>query len=57
MGDFDLTLGTLLIGIFCESSSFVCVGWFAEPCVVNTYLFGLVTFQFAAYYKTSMSYF
>ncbi|KAK7691517.1 hypothetical protein QCA50_004916 [Cerrena zonata] len=34
MGEFDLTVGTLMVGI-----------------VFNTFLFGLVTFQFAAYYR------
>jgi len=38
MGEFSLTLGTLLVGIF-----------------FNTYLFGLVTFQFAAYYRTKFN--
>ncbi|EIW83156.1 hypothetical protein CONPUDRAFT_89135 [Coniophora puteana RWD-64-598 SS2] len=34
MGDYDLTVGTLIIGIF-----------------FNTYLYGLVSHQFAAYYQ------
>lgn len=34
MGDYDLTVGTLLIGIF-----------------FNTYLYGLVSYQFAAYHR------
>ncbi|KAI6021031.1 hypothetical protein EDC04DRAFT_2735066 [Pisolithus marmoratus] len=38
MGEFDKTLGTLLIGIF-----------------FNTYLYGLVTYQFAAYCRMSFN--
>ncbi|THG95628.1 hypothetical protein EW026_g6069 [Hermanssonia centrifuga] len=38
MGEYDLTLGTLLMGI-----------------IFNTYLFGLVTFQFATYYRTKFN--
>ncbi|KAG6331638.1 hypothetical protein ID866_7451 [Astraeus odoratus] len=35
MGEYDKTLGTLLVGIF-----------------FNTYLYGLVSYQFAAYYRS-----
>lgn len=38
MGEFDKTLGTLLIGIF-----------------FNTYLYGLVTYQFAAYCRSNFN--
>ncbi|CAL1713154.1 unnamed protein product [Somion occarium] len=38
MGQFDKTIGTLMIGI-----------------VFNTYLYGLVTFQFAKYYRTKFN--
>ncbi|KIJ62389.1 hypothetical protein HYDPIDRAFT_136040 [Hydnomerulius pinastri MD-312] len=37
-GQYDTTIGTLLIGIF-----------------FNTYLYGLVTYQFAAYYRTKFN--
>ncbi|KAL4062094.1 hypothetical protein V8B97DRAFT_385065 [Scleroderma yunnanense] len=38
MGQYDMTLGTLLVGIF-----------------FNTYLFGIVTYQFALYYRTKFN--
>ncbi|KAL4062146.1 hypothetical protein J3A83DRAFT_2403046 [Scleroderma citrinum] len=38
MGQYDKTLGTLLVGLF-----------------FNTYLFGIVTYQFALYYQTKFN--
>lgn len=48
-----LRKGTLMIGIVCKYHTIVLAGvsYSNNACLVNTYLFGLVTFQFAAYYR------
>lgn len=38
MGDFDMTVGVLLLGLF-----------------FNTYLYGLVTYQFVVYHNTKFN--
>ena len=55
-----LFAGTLLVGIFCEcgrNSSTCAILTSRVSSLVNTYLYGLVTYQFAVYYNSRTRYF